>query len=47
MQCLDCQRERADLVATRMNGKRLGGEASDTKGGREDEDEERRWGRGV
>ncbi len=29
-----------DLVATRVNGERLGGKVSDTKGGREDEDEE-------
>jgi len=40
MRCLDCERERVDLVATRVNGERLGGKASDTKGGREDEDNE-------
>src|SRR5260221_10007507 len=40
MRCLDCKRERFNLVATRVGGEHVEGKAKDIRGGQEAEDED-------
>src|SRR5260221_12723817 len=41
MRCLDCKRERFDLVATRVGGEHVEGKAKDIRGGQEAEDKDK------